>query len=71
MDPSQSTKMRQNIVLPALAVAGLATADDFLYSSRLTKRGIDSEGNFNMCMYHTLSRPCHSAYTLCGLLPHQ
>jgi hypothetical protein len=42
-------------LLPALALAGLAaaeTVEDVLYSSRLMKRGIDAEGNFNMCKSH-------------------
>ena len=44
--------MRQNLLLLALAAAGIAAAEDVLYSSRMSKRGLDSEGNFNMCMPH-------------------
>lgn len=29
--------------------ASLAQAEDVLYSRRLAKRGIDSEGNYNIC----------------------
>lgn len=41
--------MRQTLLLPALAFAGLAASEDVLYSSRLQKRDIDASGNFNMC----------------------
>lgn len=43
--------MRQTLLLPALAFAGLAASEDILYSSRLQKRGIDDSGNFNMCTF--------------------
>lgn len=33
-------------------VAGLAVAEDALYSNRLGKRFIDSEGNYNISFYH-------------------
>ena len=41
--------------LPTLAVAALtslASAEDSLYSSRLSKRFIDEQGNYNMSFYH-------------------
>ncbi|KAF4815461.1 5'-nucleotidase [Colletotrichum tropicale] len=50
--------MRQSISALALALAGTALAvpekqdADHLYSSRLSKRGIDAEGNFNMSFFH-------------------
>ncbi|OTB18564.1 hypothetical protein K445DRAFT_326993 [Daldinia sp. EC12] len=36
----------------ASSLAGLALAEDSLYSKRLTKRFIDTEGNFNISFYH-------------------
>lgn len=36
----------------AAGLAGLALAEDSLYSKRLSKRFIDSEGNFNISFYH-------------------
>ncbi|KAK6951507.1 hypothetical protein Daesc_006028 [Daldinia eschscholtzii] len=36
----------------AASLAGLALAEDSLYSERLTKRFIDTEGNFNISFYH-------------------
>ncbi|SPN98745.1 related to 5`-nucleotidase precursor [Cephalotrichum gorgonifer] len=44
--------MRCNLVLSALACAGLVASEDVLYSSRLMKRGIDAQGNFNMSFFH-------------------
>ncbi|KAF9871789.1 hypothetical protein CkaCkLH20_10723 [Colletotrichum karsti] len=49
--------MRQSIpTLLALAGAALATPEkqdgDHLYSSRLSKRGIDAEGNYNISFFH-------------------
>lgn len=38
--------------LAIAGVAGLAVAEDALYSSRLGKRFIDSEGNYNISFYH-------------------
>lgn len=52
----------------ALALAGVAIAKsekvevDALYSSRLSKRGLDEEGNFNICMF----RPCR-VFLLCSV----
>ncbi|KAI1852713.1 hypothetical protein JX265_003202 [Neoarthrinium moseri] len=36
----------------AASLLGLAAAEDALYSNRLSKRFIDSEGNFNISFYH-------------------
>jgi 2',3'-cyclic-nucleotide 2'-phosphodiesterase (5'-nucleotidase family) len=36
----------------AVSVAGLAAAEDSLYSSRLQKRFIDDNGNYNISFYH-------------------
>ncbi|KAK2016077.1 5'-nucleotidase domain-containing protein [Colletotrichum eremochloae] len=50
--------MRQTLPTLALALAGTASAvpakedGDHLYSSRLTKRGIDAAGNFNVSFFH-------------------
>ncbi|KAK1962101.1 5'-nucleotidase domain-containing protein [Colletotrichum sublineola] len=50
--------MRQTLPTLALALAGTALAvpakedGDHLYSSRLTKRGIDAAGNFNVSFFH-------------------
>lgn len=50
--------MKSTLSLVALtSLVGSTVADDYLFSSRyaLNKRDIDSEGNWNVCMY-TLSR---------------
>ncbi|KAK1529746.1 5'-nucleotidase domain-containing protein [Colletotrichum paranaense] len=50
--------MRQSLPTLALALAGAAFAvpekedGDHLYSSRLSKRGIDAEGNYNISFFH-------------------
>ncbi|KAI0847190.1 Metallo-dependent phosphatase [Daldinia vernicosa] len=36
----------------AASIAGLALAEDSLYSKRLSKRFIDADGNFNISFYH-------------------
>ncbi|KAF3064307.1 5'-nucleotidase [Daldinia childiae] len=36
----------------AASIAGLASAEDSLYSKRLSKRFIDTDGNFNISFYH-------------------
>jgi hypothetical protein len=33
----------------SVALSTLAAAEDALYSRRMTKRGIDADGNFNIC----------------------
>ncbi|KAL2866223.1 bifunctional metallophosphatase/5'-nucleotidase [Aspergillus lucknowensis] len=40
------------LLLLALAVAGTAVADDYLYSRRLTKRFVDCDGNYNVSFFH-------------------
>lgn len=35
--------------LAALAFGSLAAADDYLYSSRISKRGLLPNGNYNLC----------------------
>ena len=50
--------MKQNFAACALALAGAVCAspekvhEDSLHSARLAKRGINADGNFNMCEYH-------------------
>ncbi|KAL4933773.1 bifunctional metallophosphatase/5'-nucleotidase [Aspergillus undulatus] len=44
--------MRSSLSLAALAVAGTAVADDYLYSKRLAKRFVDDEGNYNVAFFH-------------------
>lgn len=36
----------------SLVVAGLSSAEDSLYSKRVTKRFIDGEGHYNISFYH-------------------
>ncbi|KAI1076656.1 Metallo-dependent phosphatase [Whalleya microplaca] len=36
----------------AIALVGLASAEDSLYSKRLSKRFIDADGNYNISFYH-------------------
>ncbi|KAG6010369.1 hypothetical protein E4U21_006933 [Claviceps maximensis] len=38
--------------LAALAFGSLAVADDYLYSSRMSKRGLLSNGNYNLSFFH-------------------
>jgi hypothetical protein len=33
----------------SVALSTLAAAEDALYSRRMAKRGIDADGNFNIC----------------------
>lgn len=40
----------------ALAFASLAAADDYLYSSRVSKRGLLPNGNYNLCMPFSVSK---------------
>lgn len=48
--------MRTSLASTALALAGVVIAvpqkvvEDSLYSSRLARRGLDADGNFNICM---------------------
>lgn len=42
--PTQST-----IPLALSVLAGFCHAEDSLYSQRLSKRGLDAQGNFNIC----------------------
>jgi hypothetical protein len=42
-------KLFATVPLALAAVASVASAEDVLYSSRLSKRGIDAQGHFNMC----------------------
>ncbi|KAL5336982.1 Metallo-dependent phosphatase-like protein [Aspergillus crustosus] len=44
--------MRSSLSLAALAVAGTVVADDYLYSKRLAKRFVDSDGNYNVSFFH-------------------
>ncbi|KAG5919669.1 hypothetical protein E4U42_006445 [Claviceps africana] len=39
-------------ILVALAFGSLAAADDYLYSSRLSKRGLLPNGNYNLSFFH-------------------
>ncbi|KAI0095906.1 Metallo-dependent phosphatase [Daldinia grandis] len=41
-----------SVLAIAAGVAGLASADDSLYSKRLSKRFVDADGNFNISFYH-------------------
>lgn len=38
-------------LLALSAVTVVAQTEDSLFSKRMVKRGIDAEGNFNMCMF--------------------
>ncbi|KKA30168.1 hypothetical protein TD95_001161 [Thielaviopsis punctulata] len=42
----------KTVALRALAMAGAVAAQDVLYSQRLSRRGIDANGNFNMTFFH-------------------
>ncbi|KAL4918106.1 Metallo-dependent phosphatase-like protein [Aspergillus aurantiobrunneus] len=42
----------KSLLLPALALAGTVVADDYLYSKRLAKRFVDSDGNYNVSFFH-------------------
>jgi 5'-nucleotidase len=42
--------MKSSITLGALALVGLVSAEDVLYSKRLNKRFVDDDGHYNMCM---------------------
>lgn len=44
--------VRAAFPLLSLAIAGLGSAEDSLYSKRATKRFIDDEGNYNISFYH-------------------
>ncbi|KAF5708134.1 5' nucleotidase [Fusarium globosum] len=44
--------MKSSITLGALALAGLVSAEDVLYSKRLTKRFVDDDGHYNMSFFH-------------------
>jgi hypothetical protein len=40
------------MTLLALTASVTQAKEDALYSHRLTKRGIDADGNYNICKYH-------------------
>ncbi|PKS11063.1 hypothetical protein jhhlp_002824 [Lomentospora prolificans] len=44
--------MRQAVLFTTLVLAGVGACEDVLYSSRMMKRGVDAEGNFNMSFFH-------------------
>lgn len=50
--------MKSSITLTALALTGSVIADDALYSKRLTKRFVDDDGNYNICMSYPLTMRC-------------
>jgi hypothetical protein len=41
--------MKAAATLAALAIGAVVVADDVLYSSRLLKRGLLPNGNYNLC----------------------
>jgi hypothetical protein len=41
--------MKFSTPLALSALATIAQAEESLYSKRMTKRGIDSQGNYNIC----------------------
>lgn len=47
--------MKTSLALATLAVAAPALGGDVLYSKRLNKRFIDSDGNYNMCTHPSSS----------------
>lgn len=41
--------MRSTLPLALTALAAVTQAEESLYSRRMTKRGIDAQGNYNIC----------------------
>jgi hypothetical protein len=46
-------EMRLSVPLALSALATISQAEESLYSKRMTKRGIDSQGNYNICKLST------------------
>ncbi|TWU77640.1 hypothetical protein ED733_008049 [Metarhizium rileyi] len=59
--------MKTAATLATLAIASIALADDVLYSSRLTKRGLLPDGNYNLSFFHVNDVHAHlDQYTSAG-----
>jgi 5'-nucleotidase len=42
------------LAFAALQTVNLVSAEDVLYSRRMAKRGLDAQGNYNICKLHYL-----------------
>jgi hypothetical protein len=42
--------MRSGVPLALAALAAVSSAEEALYSKRMAKRGLDAQGNYNICM---------------------
>lgn len=54
--------MKIAATLAVLAIGPVALADDVLYSSRFSKRGLLPNGNYNLCMMSPLPKPSIPSY---------
>jgi hypothetical protein len=43
--------IRSSVTLALTALATVSHAEESLYSRRMAKRGIDAQGNYNVCEY--------------------
>jgi hypothetical protein len=46
--------MRSSVPLALAALATISQAEESLYSKRMTKRGLDAQGNYNICKFENI-----------------